>query len=427
MAMHKIGGGISLLGGAGLGALMMYLFDPEEGPGRRKAVGSAADRVFHGASDTLAGAWSEVSRHAGDLGASLSHHASHLADGASDIGHRAGEAIDPRAALGAFTDEISSRAPAMAKAARRIGQHLTDRAGDYANRAKRAARGYASDANDMAHSYFHTESSSSDAVGYTMTAVGAVALGLGAMYMLDPTEGKRRRKMVINKVNDIVSQTGECCLTTGQHLRKQFDQLAEHFHSNHRNEGGKNAGQSGGAQDNSAFSSGESNAGPDSGAAGEDQGLHFHWNPATRIGVGVAGGALGFYGAVRHDWVGLGTGLLGLGLIAAGVSKYDFTTIGDDAAQAYQRVRDRASQAGESLSSGLHGTIEQARDMAGNMRESAGTLRDSAMSAGKAALDSVTSRLGGNSNDAHQAGSSDDSSSQAQEPTNAGATPAGQI
>ena len=44
------------------------------------------------------------------------------------------------------------------------------------------------------------------------------------------------------------------------------------------------------------------------------------WSPLTRTVVGLTGGAMGIYGAVRRDWVGAGLGLLGLGMATRGAT-----------------------------------------------------------------------------------------------------------
>ena len=44
------------------------------------------------------------------------------------------------------------------------------------------------------------------------------------------------------------------------------------------------------------------------------------WSPLTRTLVGLTGGAMGIYGAIRRDWIGAGLGLLGLGLATRGVT-----------------------------------------------------------------------------------------------------------
>ena len=44
------------------------------------------------------------------------------------------------------------------------------------------------------------------------------------------------------------------------------------------------------------------------------------WSPLARMAVGLTGGAMGIYGAIRRDWVGAGVGLLGLGMAARGAT-----------------------------------------------------------------------------------------------------------
>src|SRR6266542_6877940 len=70
-----VGGTSALLGGLGIGALLMYLFDPEEGRERRgylaEASGDVLDRASHAlghAGDALSSAWESVSDTTSDVG-----------------------------------------------------------------------------------------------------------------------------------------------------------------------------------------------------------------------------------------------------------------------------------------------------------------------------------------------------------------------
>ena len=44
------------------------------------------------------------------------------------------------------------------------------------------------------------------------------------------------------------------------------------------------------------------------------------WSPLTRTLVGLTGGSMGIYGAIRRDWIGATLGLLGLGLATRGIT-----------------------------------------------------------------------------------------------------------
>src|SRR5438876_4487486 len=74
--------GASMLGGLGIGALLMYLFDPEEGAQRRGYLSEAAQDLAGRAGETLGSAWESVS------------------DSASDLGERASSALSSRRTRG---------------------------------------------------------------------------------------------------------------------------------------------------------------------------------------------------------------------------------------------------------------------------------------------------------------------------------------
>src|SRR5665213_2136859 len=105
---NKVENLLSLLGGAGLGALAMYLFDPEIGQRRRqevlhtaeKAVGTTGEALhatMHGATDTAKSIAEKISHYAKHLvdhvhsdGGSA---ASHLSDRASTLASSAADAV----------------------------------------------------------------------------------------------------------------------------------------------------------------------------------------------------------------------------------------------------------------------------------------------------------------------------------------------
>ena len=87
----------------------------------------------------------------------------------------------------------------------------------------------------------------------------------------------------------------------------------------------------------------------------------------VRLGIGIAGGALGFYGATRRDWVGLGVGVLGLGMIACGLSAVDYHALQDKAKEYGSTVGDKAGEWGQ-----------QARDLANKGVDAAKNLTSKA-------------------------------------------------
>lgn len=166
----------SLIGGAGLGALLMYLFDPEEGKQRREYFGELASNAAESAGSALQSSWetlrdkgSEYGRASYDaltnMGSNLSDHASNLSDYATDLADRARSS--------------------------RMGKRISKQAG------------YLSDeSSDRLRYLLHGRENHGLESGTSqiLAAVGCVALGFGAMYLLDPADGARRRGVLRDKL-----------------------------------------------------------------------------------------------------------------------------------------------------------------------------------------------------------------------------------
>src|SRR5438270_12544181 len=91
MRSSKTEAGLSLLGGALLGAAAMYLMDPESGRRRREHLGEMAEDKLGPAWDTARAASAALAEKAGDFSAHLSDRAHDFATNASS---RAGDAAD---------------------------------------------------------------------------------------------------------------------------------------------------------------------------------------------------------------------------------------------------------------------------------------------------------------------------------------------
>ncbi|MDQ3439314.1 MAG: BON domain-containing protein, partial [Planctomycetota bacterium] len=51
-----------------------------------------------------------------------------------------------------------------------------------------------------------------------VSAVAALATGVGLMYLLDPTDGARRRNILLGKATRFLNETGDFARRTGRHL-----------------------------------------------------------------------------------------------------------------------------------------------------------------------------------------------------------------
>jgi hypothetical protein len=162
-----------LLGGALLGAAAMYLLDPESGRRRREHLAETTGDALGRAGEAVGPAWDTLRERAADLGGRLSDSAS------------------------AF------------------GVSAADTARDYRDSAWSSARGYAARARGMLP--WHEESES-HAGAYTAAGITAAALGAGAIYFFDSTNGRTRRKMALDQVNRVMNETSRCMRQTGRYV-----------------------------------------------------------------------------------------------------------------------------------------------------------------------------------------------------------------
>jgi gas vesicle protein len=189
--------GASLLGGIGIGASLMYFFDPELGEERREQCFETTGEYLSSAGERLGETWETVANKARDL-------AEGVADTAGDWTSRAGKA-----------------ARRYVSGARSAASDYADDAGDAARswgrRAARTARGYRRGAGDWLGGGGSRQTTGSIA-GITAGVVGALALGAGLMFLLDPTQGRRRRALIRDKAASYTSQATQYAQSTGRHL-----------------------------------------------------------------------------------------------------------------------------------------------------------------------------------------------------------------
>jgi len=166
--------GASVLGGLGIGALLMYLFDPEEGQQRRGYLTEAASDLASRAGSTLGSAWESAS------------------DTASDLGDRASSALSSRRTRGLFSGLFSR--------ARDTASDWADSASDWLPDRRTLSR---------ARKYLPARDEGFDTSSLLLTAAGAFALGAMMMFTFDPQSGRRRRALARDKAYSAARQTGE--------------------------------------------------------------------------------------------------------------------------------------------------------------------------------------------------------------------------
>ena len=192
---------LSLLGGAVLGAVAMYLLDPETGARRRRQIAETTGEAAHSAGETLHPLWERVSDAARTAGLGI-------AGGAAALGHGVADR---------YEDVRDSRR------VRHFGDNVSDFGHRVAERFKRAglqARKGAAAAAAAPSEWFGREEES-HAGAYAATGIGTLVLGAGLMYMLDPQRGRQRRTVALDQARSIVNRTGRTFRQVGQDLRNR--------------------------------------------------------------------------------------------------------------------------------------------------------------------------------------------------------------
>ena len=214
----KTEAGLSLLGGALLGAAVMYVLDPESGRRRRSQFGGLA----HDALDTAGGAFGSAWDRAKDLSAAA---AAAAAAKAADLGDTLADRADDARSAGSHAlhgagSRLAGLAGSLLDRARHVGR-------DAAGRAHDTADDLAGRAASLSHPARHRLARMLDpdhvrgpghAVGWSAAGVGTLVAGAAAMYLLDPDRGRGRRAWVGQKLTGFLNDTGRFCRRTGRDL-----------------------------------------------------------------------------------------------------------------------------------------------------------------------------------------------------------------
>jgi gas vesicle protein len=191
---------LALLGGAALGAVAMYLLDPETGDQRRRDLAEKTGDARHRAGETLEPLWDRMSETARTFGSSL-------ASGASAFGHSA-------------ADKLDQMRSGTTHAASHLGGQASDMASNLTDSLKRAGQRARDAAKTPAH-WFEPEPEPSHAGAYAATGIGAILLGAAAMYMLDPERGRARRNKIVEQATSVIRRTGRSASQFGKDIRNR--------------------------------------------------------------------------------------------------------------------------------------------------------------------------------------------------------------
>jgi len=180
---------MSLVGGVGIGAGILYLLDPDKGERRRHDLLSGASDLASSAKDYAGEAF-------GSVGSAVS------------------------SALGSARDYAGEKF----SSARDYADDAMGDAGSYASkgwgRARRQAR-------DFIQRQTFGETRNEHRLGVTLCAIGSMALGAAVMYAFDPASGRNRRRYIREQAGNLGSQASEYAHQASQAIRSGIDQAKE--------------------------------------------------------------------------------------------------------------------------------------------------------------------------------------------------------
>ena len=190
---------MSLAGGIGIGAGLLYLLDPEMGEKRRRNMMSGArhlgENLRESASDWLTSAGDYASDTAKSAHKSTRRFARDRADEASGM---------MSGALGSVRDFVGDRLGGVS---------------DYASERYEDAKGYLQDR-------LGRETRMEHRIGVSICALSSMALGAALMYGFDPTMGRSRRQTAMDTASDMASRAGDYASQAGGYVKEQASHLA---------------------------------------------------------------------------------------------------------------------------------------------------------------------------------------------------------
>jgi len=169
-----LAGLLSLVGGVGIGAGLLYLLDPDKGQKRRNQLMSSASDLASTAKD-------------------------YAGDALGSIGSKVGDA------LGSARDYASDKMHGVSGYAR-------DRADDVRGFAQKQVFG---------------ETRAEHRVGVTICALSSMALGAALMYAFDPASGKNRRRYVRDKAGEFASSATDYARQAGDAIKTGVGQVRD--------------------------------------------------------------------------------------------------------------------------------------------------------------------------------------------------------
>jgi len=193
-----LGAAVGILSGAALGAAAMYLLDPDKGPDRRHHLAEVAEEALETTTDTVRDTWHVLGKGATRAGSSLS-------DRFSDAASSLSASVPSRR-------QLSKRGNRFLKNVRRGTSSAASSFGDTTDSWLDSARSYLPRRPQLARP---TDLSATTA---GLGGAAALAIGVGAMWLFDPRQGRSRRAWLGQKATRMLNETGKFMRATGRHL-----------------------------------------------------------------------------------------------------------------------------------------------------------------------------------------------------------------
>jgi ElaB/YqjD/DUF883 family membrane-anchored ribosome-binding protein len=183
---------LSLAGGVGLGAGLLYLMDPDQGAKRRRRIMSGASGLASSARD-------------------------YAGEGYNSLSSAIGNALS--SAGGYASDKYAS--------ARDYAGEKLHNVGNFASSTTGGLSGYARDRMDDARAYAQRqvfgETHAEHRLHMTVCALSSMALGAALMYALDPQSGRMRRRQVVEGATDLYNNAGQYARQAGDAIKSGYN------------------------------------------------------------------------------------------------------------------------------------------------------------------------------------------------------------
>jgi len=153
--------------------------------------------------------------------------------------------------------------------------------------------------------------------------VTGLGVGLGLMYLFDPSMGRRRRSMIMDQMSSATHTAGDAVGAAWEKTSESVSGAVESVASGAKSVADKAASMFSGESSSSA---GKSQSASLSQFRSRDEAGELSnnpWSPTTRMLVGTAGGALVAYGMTQRFPVACALGAVGLGLVARAVTNFE--------------------------------------------------------------------------------------------------------